>query len=111
MFDRTITGDERWCFQCDPETKCQSMQWKRQNSPRPRKAHLSPSQFKTMLVCLFDHKGIVYYEFIAQRQTVNEQCYFEVLTRLQDSVQRKKDANSGLASGASTMTVPLCMMR
>ena len=28
MFDRAITGDETWCFQYDPETKQQSMQWK-----------------------------------------------------------------------------------
>jgi len=35
MFDRVITDDETWCFQYDPETKRQSMQWKTQNSPRP----------------------------------------------------------------------------
>ena len=31
MFDRVITGDETSCFQQDPETKRQSMQWKTQN--------------------------------------------------------------------------------
>ena len=67
MFDRVITGDETWCFQHDPETKRQSMQWKTQNLPRPKKAHLSRSQVKTMLVCFFDRKGLVHYEFIAQR--------------------------------------------
>jgi len=30
------------------------------------------------------HKGIVHYEFIAQGQMVNQQCYLEVLTRLWD---------------------------
>ena len=43
----------------------------KQNSPR--------SQVKTMLVCFFNHKGIVPYEFIAQGQTVNQQCYLGVL--------------------------------
>ena len=33
---------------------------------------MSRSQVKTMLVCFFDHKGIVRYEFIVQRQTVNQ---------------------------------------
>jgi len=42
------------------------MQWKTQNLPRPKKAHLSRSQVKTMLVCFFDRKGLVHYEFIAQ---------------------------------------------
>jgi hypothetical protein len=51
---------------------------------------MSQSQIKTMLVCFFDHKGIVHYEFIAQGQTLNQQCYMEVLTRLQESVRRKR---------------------
>jgi len=47
-----------------------------------RKNHTSGPQVKTMLVCFFNHKGIVHYEFIAQGKTVNQQCYLEVLTRL-----------------------------
>jgi histone-lysine N-methyltransferase SETMAR len=54
------------------------------------KARLSRSQVKTMLVCFFDHKGMVHYEFTAQGQTVNQRCYLEVLTRLRESVRRKK---------------------
>jgi len=57
MFDRVITGDETWCFQYDTETKRQIMQWKTQISPWPKKAFMSRSQVKTMLVCFFDHKG------------------------------------------------------
>jgi histone-lysine N-methyltransferase SETMAR len=90
MFDRVITSAETWCFQCNPETKRQSMQWKTQNSTRLKKARMSRSQVKIMLVCFFDHKGTVHYEFIAQGQTVNQQCYLEVLTGLRESVQRKR---------------------
>jgi len=43
-----------------------------------------------MLACFFNHKGIVHYVFTAQGQTVNQQCYLEVLTRLRESVQRKR---------------------
>jgi hypothetical protein len=43
-----------------------------------------------MVVCFFDHKGIVHYEFIAKEHTVNQQCYLEVLSRLQESVRRKR---------------------
>jgi hypothetical protein len=64
IFDRVIAGDEM-CFQYDPETKRQSMQCKTQNSPRPKNSRMSWSQVRTMLVCFFDHKGIVHYEFIA----------------------------------------------
>ena len=90
MFDRVITVDETWCFQYDTETKRQSMQWKTQNSPRQKKARISRSQVKNMLVCFFDHKGIVHYEFIAKGQTVNQHCYLEVLTRLRESFRRKR---------------------
>jgi histone-lysine N-methyltransferase SETMAR len=89
-FDRVITGDETWCFQYDLETKRQSMQWKTQNSPRMKKARMSWSQVKTMLVCFFHHKGIVHYEFIAQGQMVNQQCYLEVPSRSRESVRRKR---------------------
>jgi hypothetical protein len=55
-----------------------------------KKASMSRSQFKIMLVCFVDHKGIVHYEFIAQGQAVNHQCYVEMLTRLWESVLRKR---------------------
>jgi hypothetical protein len=51
---------------------------------------MSRSQFKTILVCFFDHKGIVHCEFFSQGQTVNQQCYLEVLTRIRESVRRKR---------------------
>jgi hypothetical protein len=70
MFDKVSTNDETWCFQYDLKTKRHSMQWKTQNSPWPKKACMSRSQFMTTLVCFFNHKGIVRYEFIAQGQTV-----------------------------------------
>jgi len=43
-----------------------------------------------MLVCFFDHKGIVHYDFIIQGQTVNQQCYLEVPIRLRECVRRKR---------------------
>jgi len=39
MFDRVITGDETWCFQYDPETKRQSMQWKKNRIHLGRTKH------------------------------------------------------------------------
>jgi hypothetical protein len=45
---------------------------------------------KTMPVCFFAYKGIVYHKFIVQGQKVNQQCYLEVLTRLRESVRRKQ---------------------
>jgi len=63
---------------------------KHRNHLARKKALMSRSQVKTMLVCFFDHKGILHYEFIAQEQMVNQQCYLEVLTRLRECVRRKR---------------------
>jgi hypothetical protein len=37
LMDRYITGDESWFFQCDPETKCQSLEWRSEETPRQKK--------------------------------------------------------------------------
>jgi hypothetical protein len=37
---------------------------------------------KTMLITLFDIKGVVHFEFIPQGKTVNEAYYMEILKRL-----------------------------
>jgi hypothetical protein len=54
------------------------------------KTRMSRSQFKNMLVCFFDHKGIVQYEFIVRGQTVNQPSYLEGQKRLRESVRRKR---------------------
>jgi histone-lysine N-methyltransferase SETMAR len=93
MFDRVITGDVTWCFQYDPGGKNARACSSKHKIHSVEKARMSRSQFKTMLVCFFDHKGILHHEFIAQGLTANQQCYLEALT-----------------SGFSAMTMPLRTM-
>ena len=54
FFSRVITGDESWILKYDPETKRQSREWHTANSPRPKKARMSKSKIKSMLICFFD---------------------------------------------------------
>ncbi|KAJ8940691.1 hypothetical protein NQ318_017664 [Aromia moschata] len=54
-----ITCDGTWIFQYDVETKRQSMYWKTPASPRMKKAKMSKSKFKAMLIVFFDINGIV----------------------------------------------------
>ena len=77
-----ITGDESWVFQYDPETKRQSQQWTTPNSPRTKKARMSKSKIKTMLITFFDQKGLVHHELVPQDQTVNQHFYQQVLNRI-----------------------------
>jgi hypothetical protein len=83
FFKHVITGDETWILEYDPDTKRQSLEWHTSNSPRPKKARMSKSKMKTMLICsFFDSQDIFHKEFVPQGQTVNKQYYREVLERL-----------------------------
>jgi hypothetical protein len=60
MFDifsySIIAGDETCCPQYDPQTKVQSAEWRRKNSPASRKYRAQPSktkQNKKTIHCLF----------------------------------------------------------
>ena len=85
-----ITGDETWVYGYDVETKMLSSQWVEKGSPRPKKAWMSRSKIKVMLVVFFDWKGILRHEFVPCGQMVNKQLYQEVLARLRDAVRRKR---------------------
>jgi len=53
FFSSIITGDESWILEYDPETKHQSWEWHTANSPHPKKARMSKSKIKSMLICFF----------------------------------------------------------
>ena len=57
FFLNVITCDETWIFQYDPETKRQSMHWKSPQSPRKKKARMSKSKFKAMMIDFFRYPG------------------------------------------------------
>ena len=60
------------------------------SSPRPKKVRQVKSNAKIMLICFFDIKGLIQFEFVPQGQTANKQFYLEVLKRLSDAVRRKR---------------------
>jgi len=88
-----ITCDETWVFTYDPETKRQSMQWWLTSSPRPKKKkkpRMGRSKFKAMLIVFFDIQGIVMAEWVPSGQTISQQYYIEVWTKLRERVGRKR---------------------
>jgi len=61
---------------------------------------------KVMLIVFFDMEGIVYYKYVPQGQTVNQQFYLQVLKRLRLAVSRKrpqKQAGGGPGRCITTM--------
>ncbi|XP_067942994.1 protein GVQW3-like [Watersipora subatra] len=90
FISKVVTGDESWVYGYDPETKSQSSHWKSPGSPRPKKARMSRSNVKTLLITFFDIRGVVHSEFLPHGQTVNQHVYKDILIRLRDSIRRKR---------------------
>ncbi|UYV69395.1 hypothetical protein LAZ67_6003445 [Cordylochernes scorpioides] len=88
FLNSVVTGDESWMFEYDPESKRQSCAWHTKSSLRPKKARMSKSRIKTMIIVFFDIRGIVHCEFVPQGQTVNSAFYLEVLRRLKRRIAR-----------------------
>jgi hypothetical protein len=55
FLSRVITCDESWLYNCDPETKRHSSQWKTPSSPWPKRARQVRSNIKSMLIIFFWH--------------------------------------------------------
>lgn len=88
FLDNVVTGDETWTFEYDPATKRQSAEWHTRNSPRPKKARMTKSKVKSMLICFFDSQGVIHREFVPHGQTVNAVFYLQVLERLRKRIVR-----------------------
>ena len=88
FLEQVITGDETWVFEYDPERKRRSSEWHTTESPRPKKARMSKSKMKSIVIVFFYSKGVVHKEFVPPGQTVNAAFYVEVLKRLKKRVAR-----------------------
>jgi len=90
ILDYVVTGDESWVYQYDPETKRQSEEWHTSASPRPKKARMSKSKVKTMILAFFDNVGMVHWEFLPPGKTLTGAYYKQVLIRLNRNVKRRR---------------------
>jgi hypothetical protein len=55
-----------------------------------KRAFMSKSQMKNILITFFDITDIVHFEFFPQGQTVKQTYYVEVLKQLREAVRRKR---------------------
>lgn len=90
LLTNVVTCDETWIFQYDPETKRQSMHWKTPASPRMKKARMSKSRVKAMLIVFFDIKGVIMTEWVPEGQTVNQKYYIDTLIKLREKIRKKR---------------------
>ena len=85
-----ITGYETWFYAYDPETTDQSNEYRAKGEARPKRAHQSRSKIKLMMTVFFDFRGVVHYEFLPPRQTVNKKYYLSVMRRLREAIRLKR---------------------
>jgi len=90
FLENVETCDESWFFQCDLESKRQSMHWKSPSSPRQKKARQRISKFKATMIVFFDIRRIVHVDWVPEGQTVNKVYYKEVLTNLREWLRRRR---------------------
>ena len=83
-----ITGDETWIFVYVLKKKDKVRNDTHLHHHVRKKAIMSKSKIKSMLICFSDSQGIVHTEFVPQGQTVNQFYYREILERLRKRAVR-----------------------
>ena len=75
---RIITTDETWVNFYDPESKRESMVWRRPSSPPPTKAKTCKSAKKVMYIFFMDSQGMLLQHAVPRSVTVNKEYYQKV---------------------------------
>ncbi|UYV68484.1 hypothetical protein LAZ67_5004449, partial [Cordylochernes scorpioides] len=71
LFSRIVTGDESWVHHSTPETKRQSMVWKKPEESAPKKAKVTISAGKVMAIVFWDCKGVLLVDYLPPITVVN----------------------------------------
>ncbi len=84
---KIVTGDEKWIYYDNSVNK---KQWLDPDetpvfTPKPE-LH----QKKVMLSVWWDMKGVIYYEFLKPKQTINADLYSQQLVRLSQALEKKR---------------------
>jgi hypothetical protein len=73
ILERIVTAVETWLHHYEPESKAQSMAWKRPTSPVAKKFKSQPSAGKIVLTLVWDMEGKILVHFTTKGETVNSQ--------------------------------------
>ena len=68
MFSHIVTGDETWVSHITPESKQQSLHWKRTGSSKRKKLKQTISTRKIMCTVFWDRQGVLLVEFCPKAQ-------------------------------------------
>lgn len=90
ILESIVTSDETMVLFYDPLSKRESMEWRRPDEPRPRKAKVVQSTKKVMATIFWDCEGILLIDFKERNTTVNGTYYASLLHKLRDSIRAKR---------------------
>lgn len=90
FLSRFVTMDETWIHHFDPETKQQSMTWKRASSPTPKKFKVTSSAGKVMASVFWDAEGIIMVEYLEKGATITGSYYADQIRRLREAIKEKR---------------------
>jgi len=90
FLDRIVTQDETCIHHFDPETKRQSMIWKHDTSPTPKKFKVIPSAGKVKATVFWDSQGVVMTNYLSKDSTVTGAYYANELRELREALKSKQ---------------------
>ena len=86
-----ITADETYLYFSTPETKRQSMAWRKSGAKPPIKAKRERSTKRVMVTVFFDAQGIIYCHYLeGNRVTMNSDVYCNVIDDMRRAWRRKR---------------------
>ncbi|XP_063384365.1 uncharacterized protein LOC134670469 [Cydia fagiglandana] len=77
--------DESWIHYFDPETKQQSMTWK-----RAKKFKVASSAGKVMASVFWDAEGVIMIEYLEKGTTIKGSYYADQIRRLREAIKEKR---------------------
>lgn len=66
------------------------MQWKRADSPRPKKFRTVKSAGKRMVAVIWNCQGVLLIDWLEPDASINSDAYVETLTKLRRAIQNKR---------------------
>jgi len=90
MLSHFVTGDETWLSHITPESKQQSLHWKRTGLPKRIEFKQTFSTTKIMFAVFWDRHCVLLVEFLPQCTTMNSAVYCETLKKLRRAIQNKR---------------------
>jgi hypothetical protein len=89
---RIVTADETWVHHYEPQSKTQSMAWKRPSSLVAKKLKVNHQPVRLSFRFLGDMQGAILVHFTPKGETVNSQNYCDLLrTKLEPAIRSKKN--------------------